>query len=403
MGSFDGAEICQLVGLFLLAKLDKYIPKRYVGLYRDDGLAVLKSSGPKLEQLKKKIIKLFQNFDLKVTIELNLKSTDFLDIYLNLTDGSYKPYKKPNQEISYVHLKSNHPPSIVNNIPKMVQKRISNLSKSQDIFQQEIAVYQNALNRSGYKEKLIYLDEKSEVEKPENKNRKRRRNVLWYNPPFNKEVSTNVASKFLRLLDKHFPKNSPFNKLFNRNNVKVSYCCLPNMNSIISSHNRKLLKNPHPIVTKKCNCRGGSNNCPLQGNCLVRSVIYKAIVENDNIKNNQNNRTSSNELKQYAEYIGQASNTFKERYNNHQLSFKHEKYEHNTGLSKYVWELKRNNIKFKINWSILSSATTYHPSVGTCNLCNLEKTYILRSNHTFQLNKKSEMLRKCNHRDKFLL
>ena len=42
MGSFDGAEICELVGLFILSKLkDKF--GNDLGLYRDDGLAVLKT------------------------------------------------------------------------------------------------------------------------------------------------------------------------------------------------------------------------------------------------------------------------------------------------------------------------------------------------------------------------
>ena len=43
MGSFDGAEICDLVGLFLLnqlaTKFGKKFGNKFVGLYRDDGLA----------------------------------------------------------------------------------------------------------------------------------------------------------------------------------------------------------------------------------------------------------------------------------------------------------------------------------------------------------------------------
>ena len=38
MGSWDGAEVCELVGLFLLSKLQHLALN--VGLYRDDGLAV---------------------------------------------------------------------------------------------------------------------------------------------------------------------------------------------------------------------------------------------------------------------------------------------------------------------------------------------------------------------------
>jgi hypothetical protein len=43
MGSYDGAEICELVGLFILSKLEAKFGKNQVGLYRDDGLAILKA------------------------------------------------------------------------------------------------------------------------------------------------------------------------------------------------------------------------------------------------------------------------------------------------------------------------------------------------------------------------
>ena len=54
MGSFDGAEICELVVLYLLHAITQPINTNDMGLYRDDGLAVLRNtSGPKTEQLKK--------------------------------------------------------------------------------------------------------------------------------------------------------------------------------------------------------------------------------------------------------------------------------------------------------------------------------------------------------------
>jgi len=82
MGSLDGAEVCDLVGLFLLDKLANILGKN-VGLYRDDGLAVIKgSSGPKMESIRKKIIKLFQKYILRITSDCNLKHTDFLDVCL---------------------------------------------------------------------------------------------------------------------------------------------------------------------------------------------------------------------------------------------------------------------------------------------------------------------------------
>ena len=45
--NFDGAEVCELVGLFVLHKLDqKFNNKKYIGLYGDDGLATFRNMGP---------------------------------------------------------------------------------------------------------------------------------------------------------------------------------------------------------------------------------------------------------------------------------------------------------------------------------------------------------------------
>ena len=103
-----------------------------------------------------------------------------------------------------------------------------------------------------------------------------------------------------------------------------------------------------------------------------------------------------------ATYIGAATN-FKERYRNHTLSFKHQRYQHNTNLSSYVWSLKAENKPFNIQWSIAGKAPSYNPSMKCCKLCLLEKTLIMKSNDQVQLNKRSELMSKCRHRAKFLL
>ena len=94
MGSFDGAEICELVGLFLLSTLRDKFKSNDIGLYRDDGLALFKrTSGPQAERKRKEIIKHFKNHGLAITIQSNLHIVNFLDVTLNLTDGSYFPYR----------------------------------------------------------------------------------------------------------------------------------------------------------------------------------------------------------------------------------------------------------------------------------------------------------------------
>ena len=58
MGCFSGAEVCELVGSYILQQLSQHFEHHSAGLYRYDGLAILKSlSGPETERIKEKVIK----------------------------------------------------------------------------------------------------------------------------------------------------------------------------------------------------------------------------------------------------------------------------------------------------------------------------------------------------------
>ena len=97
MGSFNGVEICDLVGLFLLNELNNsnIFNHNEFGLYRDDGIAVIRSKFPRTaENTTKKLIKLFKNFDFKITVESGLVQTNFLDVSFNILNSSYRPYSK---------------------------------------------------------------------------------------------------------------------------------------------------------------------------------------------------------------------------------------------------------------------------------------------------------------------
>ena len=70
MSSFDGAEICELIGLYLLSKFSVIVDSDNVGLYRDDGVAVIhNANGPKLNRLRKNITATFKSEGLSITIE----------------------------------------------------------------------------------------------------------------------------------------------------------------------------------------------------------------------------------------------------------------------------------------------------------------------------------------------
>ncbi len=230
-----------------------------IGLYRDDGLAAFDESPRNIELIKKDICKTFAKHKLKITIDANKKSVDYLDINLDLVKNTFKPYMKPNNTPLYVHNKSNHPPNIIRNIPAAINKRLSNISSDENIFEQAKAPYQEALRKSGYNYTLEYSPT------AENRRRRRRtRNITWYNPPYSSNVKNNIGQRFLTIIDKCFPKSNPLSKIINRNTVKLSYSCMPNVGKIIAAHNKTLLaehRDKEAEPAKECNCRQ-RNECP---------------------------------------------------------------------------------------------------------------------------------------------
>ena len=94
MGSFDGAETSELVGCYLLSQLMQ-ISDLNIGLYRHDGLAVLIQSPQKIEKVKKDICRISANNNLRITVDANKNTVNFLNVTLDLTTGRFKPYSKP--------------------------------------------------------------------------------------------------------------------------------------------------------------------------------------------------------------------------------------------------------------------------------------------------------------------
>ena len=90
MGAYDGAEVSELVGLFLLNSLANKFDKNSVGLHRDDGLAVFKSiDGHHADKIRKEFHHLFKVNKLSLETECNLKTVN----YLHITFGTYKSYR----------------------------------------------------------------------------------------------------------------------------------------------------------------------------------------------------------------------------------------------------------------------------------------------------------------------
>ena len=126
--SFDGAEICELVGLYILHLLSSKFNKDQVGLFRDDGLAAFELSGPQSDRAIKDIVQIFKDCGLRVTIEILLHQTDFLDVTFDLPTGRLWPFRKPNNEPLYIDTKSNHPPTILKHLPNAICSRLCSTS-----------------------------------------------------------------------------------------------------------------------------------------------------------------------------------------------------------------------------------------------------------------------------------
>ena len=378
MGSFHGAEICELVGLYILdiLKKEKIFRDGNFGIYRDDGLAVVDIlPGPDMERKVKHLRKVFKNIGFDVTIEANLFVTDFLDVTLDLQNESHKPYRKPNAHTVYVNSKSNHPEHVLKHIPVAVNNRLQKISSSQSIFKETTQQYQEAIRESGYDHELAYSHKN---EKGKNKKR-RRRNILYFNAPFCKSVATRVGKRFLEIVDNNFTENHPYCKVFNRKTLKVSYSCMPNMKQLIMAHNRKMLDTQYK-ERRMCDCK--KQECPVNGSCLMENIIYKATVITDN---------------QTKFYVGSTGLSFKNRYTKHKYSFKHEKHKNTTTLSQYIWKLKNSEVNFKIQWEILTRTKNKYSLKNGCKLCNAEKIEILKVKKSESLNKRNELQTGCIH------
>ena len=149
-----------------------------------------------------------------------MKRTDFLDVTFDLRTDKYRPYRKPNNSPLYIHSESNHPPTILEQLPAMIADRISGISCDRVEFDKAKEDYNNSLKSSGLSHNIEYNPRPpTQAAAP----RQRKRNIIWFNPPYNVEVTTSIGSSFLALMSKHFPQQHKYHKIFNKNTIKVTY------------------------------------------------------------------------------------------------------------------------------------------------------------------------------------
>ena len=145
---------------------------------------------------------------------------------------------------------------------------------------------------------------------------------MCFNPPLN--VKTNVGKIFLKLVNRHFPKENPSHKIFNKNTLKVSYSCMSNVASVLSAHNRNIL------YLKKsefgCNCRS-KTDFPLDNNCLTPQIVQQADIRND-----------TTDEKKF--YLGVFETLFKERFRIDKKEFTYTKYWNSAEFVKIYMAIK---------------------------------------------------------------
>ena len=158
------------------------------------------------------------------------------------------------------------------------------------------------------------------------------------------------------------------------------------MAGILSSHNKILSEKRDKPDPPSCNCR--KTPCPMSGRCREKNIVFKATV-------NCNNEAKN--------YFGLCETEFKARYYNHVQSFSHGQKSNATELSKYVWSCRDAGYEPTIAWSIVCHAKPYQQRHKQCQLCLAEKYSILTVDPSTTLNKRTELVNKCRHKNKYKL
>ena len=172
--------------------------------------------------------------------------------------------------------------------------------------------------------------------------------------------------------------------------VNCLILCCPSMKDIIDGHNRKILQDGRDdnFGIKGCNCRDGEEDCPLQGRCQSRGIVYSGKVRS---------------VEGEKVYVGQTANTFKIRYGVHKNSFVHRSKRTSSGMSGYVWDLRDRGVEPDMEFDIITAAMPRSKGASKCSICNIEKTLIAAADQDQTLNKRKEVMNPCRHHEPLML
>ena len=103
--------------------------------------------------------------------------------------------------------------------------------------------------------------------------------------------------------------------------------------------------------------------------------------------------------KNFKLYYGTCGGEFKSRLYNRMKSFR----DNETELSKYICQLKDESENYNIRWKIFMSTSLYKCGTRRCDLCLTEKYVIARADQEHLRNKRTAIISKCHHRNKYLI
>ena len=146
---------------------------------------------------KKAIVKVLKGVVCQSLYSPILKKVDFLDVTFDLDNNVYKPFRKEKSKPIYINKHSNHARSILKQLPKSIEKRISETLSNKDIFEESIKPYKDALKESGFSKTLNYI---APTTNKEQKTRKRK--IICFSRSFSRTVKIRIGRIFLHLLSK---------------------------------------------------------------------------------------------------------------------------------------------------------------------------------------------------------
>ena len=182
MGSFDIAKICELVGIHILFLLSNKLDKQSTGLYRDDGLAILRNTSiRKTDWIRKNITEIFKDADFKIEFNLNFNDIQKSNIWF------IRWWVKTVYETKWPAAARQH----------LIKPSTTDCKKTTSIYKQSFIKeflkqagfwskieYEKGRRESGHKNVSVNYADKKDIKQKRN----RSRNIIWVNPHFNKKM-----------------------------------------------------------------------------------------------------------------------------------------------------------------------------------------------------------------------